>query len=108
MTKSDVSRLMNQAYYETKIRLLEMKCTYEQFRYRRHQLAGLPHTRPDKAAEAAIIGQVIADLFQQAHITQLNRAIKRVKDDLELGRIVQQQNQKTLNIVVHADAFCAN
>lgn len=107
-TMEDGSRLMHQADYGNKISLLEKGCTFEEFKSRRHELAWLTHTRPDVAAEAAILAQVTAELFKPIHISQLNAAIKRVKNDPRLGLIVHKLNLDTLNILVHADASFAN
>lgn len=98
---------MHKAEYGRKIQSLDKQRTYVQFRSRRHELAWLTHTTPDVAAEAVILAQVKADIFQQAHINQLNRAIKRVNDDPELGLLVHKLYQRTLRIIVHADASFA-
>lgn len=78
-TNADGSRKMHQAQYANKLQVLHKECKYEEFRSRRHELAWITHTRPDVAAEAAILAQVTANSFNQNHVTQLNRAIKRVK-----------------------------
>lgn len=107
-TRNDGSLLMHQADYAKKIQLLDKRCTYEQFRSRRHELAWLTNMRPDGAAEPAIRAQVTALLFKPTNVAQLNQAIKRVKNEPQLRLIIHKLEKETLNIVVHADASVAN
>lgn len=99
---------MHQAQYDAKIETVEKGCTFERFRSRRHELAWITHTRPDVAAEAAMLAQVTAESFSPSHINQLNRAIKRINDEPKLGIIVHKLNMNSLRILVHADASFAN
>lgn len=107
-TQQNGSRLMHQAQYAAKIELLDKNCDYEIFRSRRHELAWITHTRPDVAAEAAILAQVTIESFSPNHITQLNRAIKRVKKEPKLGLLVHQLDVNSLYIIAHADSSFAN
>lgn len=107
-TNPDGSRMMHQAQYAKKIETVEKKCTFERFRSRRHELAWITHTRPDIAAEAAMLAQVTRVSFSPNHVTQLNRAIRRVKAEPELGLTVHKLKPESLQILVHADASFAN
>lgn len=107
-TNPDGSRLMHQTEYAQKIQPLDKNCTYEEFRSRRHKLAWITHTRPDVAVEAAILAQITQQLFQPTHITQLNRAIKRIKDQPELGLIVHKLDLESLRLIVHAHISFGN
>lgn len=99
---------MQQTEYAHKIQLLNKGCTYEEFRSKRHELAWITHTRPDVAYEAVILAQVTDKIFEPVHVTQLNRAINRCKDNPELGLIVHKLNLESLHLIVHADASFAD
>lgn len=99
---------MNQAQYTDKIKSLDKGCTYGQFRSRRDELAWITHTSTEVAAESAILAQVTAESFYPVHITQLNKAIKRVKEEPYLGLICHKLYLESLHTVVNADASFAN
>lgn len=107
-TKSDGSRLMHQAKYAARIQLLDKGCSYEEFRSWRHELPWITHTRPDVAAEALILAQVTQYSFLPNHVTQLNKAIKRLKKEPKPGLIVNQLYTDSLFIIFHADSSFAN
>lgn len=96
--------MMHQKEYAQKIQPLQKGCTHAEFRSRRHELAWIAHTGSDVEAEAAILEQVTYQVFQPTHVTQLNRAIKRVKDSLDLGLIVHRLELDSLRMIVHADS----
>lgn len=99
---------MQQTEYAHKIQHLDKTCTFEEFRFKRHELAWIKHTRPNVPAEAAILAQITNQNFERCHVTQLNRAIKRVKDNPYLGLIVHKLDKISLRIIVHVDASFAN
>lgn len=107
-TLSDGSRKIHQAQYAEKINTINKGCTYEQFHSRRHKPAWITHTHPHDAAEAAILAKVKAESFSTVHITQLNKAIKIIKDKPYLGLICHKLDLNSLHIVVHTDASFAN
>lgn len=99
---------MHQKEYSQKIQPLNKDCTIAEFRSRRHELAWATHTRLDVAAEAAILEQVTDQISVPAHTTQLNREIKRVKDNPEWCLIVHKLHPESLRIIVHTDASFEN
>lgn len=107
-TNQEGSRKMHQKEYGEKIQPLDKNCSFTDFRSRRHELAWRTHTRVDVAAEAAILAQVTEQLFKHVHVTQLNKAINRIKDNSELGLFVNKLDLDSLHIIVYCDASFAN
>lgn len=48
------------------------------------------------------------EIFQQIHVTELNRSIKRIKNEPELGRIGHKLDKASLRLIAHADSSFAN
>lgn len=87
---------MHQRNYARKINALQKFSDLESFRSFRHRLALLRHTRPDIMAPVNMLLQVTSKTFTAKHISLVNGAVKRVKEDegrgimhhaLELERI---------------------
>lgn len=107
-TREDRSRIMHQAQHANKIEPLEKGSTFERFRSRRHELAWILHTRPDITASASILSQVTQETFFPNHITQLNKAIKLIKQNPKLRLIVHQLDIDFLRIISYAVASFQN
>lgn len=107
-TTPDGSRTMHQYPYAKKLAVLDKKCSFPDFRSRRHELGWITHTRPDVAGDSALLDQVTQHTFKPIHVKQINTAIQRVKDNPELGLRVHNLNKNKLKIISYADVSFAN
>lgn len=70
---------MKKYHYYAKI-TLSPKCEdFEIFRYFRHRLACLGHTRPDILAPVNTLSQTTAATFELKHLNWVNSVVRRVK-----------------------------
>lgn len=107
-TNTDGSCLIHQKEYTQKNQHFKKGCTYVECSSRLDELAWSTHNRPDVEAEVEIIAQVTEQDFKPLHMFQLNRAIKRMKDEQASRLIVERLNMASMHIIVHADASFAN
>lgn len=57
------------------IAMLNMDCTFDIFRARRHRIAWPTHTTPDLCAVVSILSQVITNIFKRKHVKLANNTI---------------------------------
>lgn len=72
--------LMSQERYAEEPKVLNMDCMYEQFRGRRHEVAGLAHTTPDLCAAVAILSRVTINKFSRKHFTMIKEVIRKADE----------------------------
>lgn len=108
VTNKDGTRTMHQSPYAQKLDVLRGDCPFAEFRSRRHELGWITHTRPDVAADSALLAQVTEKTFKPLHVKQLNAAIIRVKKEPGLGLKVHVLNRDKLRIISYADTSFAN
>lgn len=97
------TRTMHQALYAAKLDTLSQCFSYADFRSRKHKLGWITHTRPDVARDSAILTQVTQTTFAPVHVKRLNTAIRRFKNNPQLGLKVRNLNKEKLKIISYDD-----
>ena len=111
LATTDYGFFASQTRAAAKLRPLPTEATYSEFKSRLMAAAWTVHTRPDVAFAVASLAQVTETMYtrhKRLHLDSLNKTIKQLTDEPNLGIRFPRLDFKTLELRVYTDGSFAN
>lgn len=99
---------MSQQDYANHMTFVDTNCSFEEFRNHRALFSWMTHTCPDNACYTTRACQVSPNTFCKEKSLELNRGIKIVKDNADMGLNCKPHDTRSLELRVYADASFAS
>lgn len=100
--------LLNQATYTSKLQILNLDCTLEQFRVQRHEIACLTHKRPDLCTAVALLSRITGAKFESRYIKLAKQTVKMANEVEERGLRKRKLNRLSLILIAFSRASFTN
>lgn len=100
--------IIHQKNYIDRLKNLDKKSTFDDFRSARARLAWLIHTRPEICVNVSMMAQVTEDTFDAKHTRLYNRTLKDLKATSDTGLRMKKLDKSSLHIKVFSDSSFAN